>query len=75
VAAFFYMHNDTGRLRLLEEWVKKWRNMQPLEEVRQYFGEKIALYFMWLGRAPPPPLTRQGTTRRCCGSRRWWGSS
>ncbi|CAG8592544.1 2076_t:CDS:10 [Funneliformis caledonium] len=36
------------RAQLNELWVKS-RTKQPIEKIREYFGEKFALYFVWLG--------------------------
>lgn len=33
------------------EWasVRKWYRYQPVDQIREYFGVKIGLYFVWLG--------------------------
>ncbi|RHZ74109.1 hypothetical protein Glove_227g16 [Diversispora epigaea] len=36
------------RAYLYEKWFKSWKR-QPFETIRLYFGEKLALYFSWLG--------------------------
>lgn len=44
--------NNNISLQLLYlEWARpaKWFKRQPLWLVRKYFGDKIALYFCWLG--------------------------
>ncbi|XP_012625012.1 anoctamin-9 isoform X1 [Microcebus murinus] len=40
-----------GEAELKKTWAQ-WRKMgrrQPIDQIRDYFGEKVALYFVWLG--------------------------
>jgi len=36
---------------LYEFWARwgRWYKYQPIHHVREYFGEKIGIYFVWLG--------------------------
>ncbi|XP_037919309.1 anoctamin-4 isoform X2 [Hermetia illucens] len=55
--AAYPLHDGDGiapgseRYILLKEWasIRKWIKHQPLDNIKEYFGVKIALYFAWLG--------------------------
>jgi hypothetical protein len=49
IVGYFYMHFDRARVKLLAEWGVPWTKPQPLEMIRVYFGEKVALFFTFYG--------------------------
>ncbi|XP_066556911.1 anoctamin-9 isoform X2 [Amia ocellicauda] len=47
----FSLHEEEEQRELKQKWAR-WTaclTWQPITEVRNYFGEKVALYFLWLG--------------------------
>jgi len=49
IMQWFRMHNRGTRDFLVQRWALQWRTMQPIEAIREYCGEKITLYFVFLG--------------------------
>ena len=50
ILAFFPLHDPSIRNCLIEKWLKTWNPLEiPLYEIKEYFGEKIALYIALRG--------------------------
>ncbi len=51
VLAYFPLHDEVAREELKKHWlnwkIQPWE--QPIDEVKEYLGEKVALYFEFLG--------------------------
>ncbi|KFP80809.1 Anoctamin-9, partial [Acanthisitta chloris] len=50
--AAFPLHEKEEVNEILKDSWASWRHMcreQPITSIREYFGEKVALYFVWLG--------------------------
>ncbi|XP_075681629.1 anoctamin-8 isoform X2 [Rhinoderma darwinii] len=45
----FPVHEQRILSRLMKSWVQAVCERQPLDEIGEYFGVKIAMYFSWLG--------------------------
>ncbi|KAB0803967.1 hypothetical protein PPYR_00937 [Photinus pyralis] len=49
ISQVFPLHDPQTLERLQNIWVRDIRSQQPLDEICEYFGVKIGMYFAWLG--------------------------
>ncbi|XP_022912435.2 anoctamin-10 isoform X1 [Onthophagus taurus] len=49
ISQIFPIHDATALERLQNSWVRDVFARQPLDEISEYFGVKIGMYFAWLG--------------------------
>nr|XP_032824516.1 anoctamin-8 [Petromyzon marinus] len=45
----FPLHDRSTLKKFMKSWVRPSFHQQPLDEVCEYFGVKVAMYFAWLG--------------------------
>ena len=52
VLASFPLHEYRALQELKRKWLVlfQWPHKQPFDEIKDYFGTKIALYYVWLGK-------------------------
>jgi len=49
IIGYFYLHHEHKKEWLTQAWANTYVLRQPIEDIREYFGEEIGLYFAWCG--------------------------
>ena len=47
IVAYLPLHHAKKRQWLADHWAQSYWTRQPIEDIREYFGEEIALFFVW----------------------------